>query len=92
MDRITPDQVVKKLSELTPLPPEFDQLVLHVEEQENIVVDYVVTETPTGYEIVFDDKDRTYGLESEQFKDKAEMLAYFEKGLRQPMVLDSVDT
>jgi len=92
MDIIPPDQVVKKLSELTPLSPGVDLLILRVEEQENIVVDYVITEIQTGYEIVFDDKDRSYGLESEQFKDKTEMLAYFEKGLRQPMVLDSVDS
>ena len=61
-----------------------------VEEPKGILVDYTITKHSKGYDVVFDDRDLTLGLDSEQFSTAEEMISYFDDGNRKPMVLDSL--
>ncbi|KOH04507.1 hypothetical protein ACZ98_23270 (plasmid) [Vibrio parahaemolyticus] len=70
---------------------EFDPLELEVEERDGIVVDYIINKAGEGYVLVIDDRDLTPELITLEFETGDAMVAYFEKGQRKPMVLDSVE-
>ncbi|MDW2094033.1 hypothetical protein R8O05_21105 [Vibrio sp. 1865] len=70
---------------------EFDPLELEVEEREGIVVDYIINKAGNGYVLVIDDRDLTPELVTLEFESSDAIIAYFEKGQRKPMVLDSVE-
>lgn len=70
---------------------EFDPLELEVEEREGIVVDYIINKAGNGYVLVIDDRDLTPELVTLEFESGDAIVAYFEKGQRKPMVLDSVE-
>ncbi|EKO3663336.1 hypothetical protein M3929_002643 [Vibrio metschnikovii] len=70
---------------------EFDPLELEVEEREGIVVDYIINKAGNGYVLVIDDRDLTPELVTLEFESGDAIIAYFEKGQRKPMVLDSVE-
>ena len=70
---------------------EFDPLELEVEERDGIVVDYIINKAGNGYVLVIDDRDLTPELVTLEFESGDAIIAYFEKGQRKPMVLDSVE-
>ncbi|UTZ35031.1 hypothetical protein HB762_28070 (plasmid) [Vibrio campbellii] len=70
---------------------EFAPLELEVEEREGIVVDYIINKVGNGYVLVIDDRDLTPELVTLEFESGDAIIAYFEKGQRKPMVLDSVE-
>lgn len=86
------DGVASALKEKLPnIKNEFDPLELEVEERDGIVVDYIITKDGEGYVLVIDDRDLTPELITLEFDSGDEMVDYFEKGQRKPMVLDSVE-
>ncbi|EII3125354.1 hypothetical protein [Vibrio parahaemolyticus] len=70
---------------------EFDPLELEVEERDGIVVDYIINKVGDAFVLVIDDRDLTPELITLEFDSGDAMVAYFEKGQRKPMVLDSVE-
>ncbi len=70
---------------------EFDPLELEVEEREGIMVDYIINKFGDAFVLVIDDRDLTPELITLEFDSGDAMVAYFEKGQRKPMVLDSVE-
>ncbi|WP_347361797.1 hypothetical protein [Vibrio vulnificus] len=77
--------------QLPSIENEFDPLELEVEEREGIVVDYIINKAGEGYVLVIDDRDLTPELVTLEFDSSDAMVEYFEKGQRQPMILDSVE-
>ncbi|SKA52700.1 hypothetical protein [Photobacterium toruni] len=89
---------VSKLSEVAellkmrlPLKSDIEPLVLAVEEDNEVVVDYCIHQRGGAYDVVFDDRDLTQGLESESFETLDDLLSYFSENKRQPQILDSVN-
>ncbi|MGU3232482.1 hypothetical protein [Vibrio cholerae] len=70
----------------------FDALELEVEERSGMVVDYIINKVGTDYVLVIDDRDLTPELTTLEFDSIEAMVAYFERGERKPMVLDSVES
>ncbi|EOW9480295.1 hypothetical protein ACOCG1_003366 [Vibrio cholerae] len=70
----------------------FDALELEVEERSGMVVDYIINKVGTDYVLVIDDRDLTPELTTLEFDSIEVMVAYFERGERKPMVLDSVES
>ncbi|HDY8182570.1 TPA: hypothetical protein RQL23_003956 [Vibrio vulnificus] len=70
----------------------FDVLELEVEERSGMVVDYIINKVGTDYVLVIDDRDLTPELTTLEFDSIEAMVAYFERGERKPMVLDSVES
>ncbi|PWY32248.1 hypothetical protein [Vibrio vulnificus] len=84
--------VFRVLKEKLPtIENEFDPLELEVEERDGIVVDYIINKAGNGYVLVIDDRDLTPELVTLEFESGDAIIAYFEKGQRKPMVLDSVE-
>ncbi|MFI3276541.1 hypothetical protein [Vibrio sp.] len=76
---------------LSTIKNEFDPLELEVEERDGIVVDYIINKVGDTFVLVIDDRDLTPELITLGFDSGDAMVAYFEKGQRKPMVLDSVE-
>lgn len=84
-------EVAAVLKNRLPLKSDVEPLVIAVEEENEVIVDYCVTQRGDAYDVLFDDRDLTQGLESESFNTLSEMLDYFIENKRQPQILDSVD-
>lgn len=69
-----------------------EPIALEVEESDGVIVDYTITKHGSGYDVCFDDRDLTLGLDMQQFASAEELLEYFEQGKREPLILDSVDS
>ena len=88
---IKSNEVAALLKMRLPLKSDIEPLVIAVEEENEVIVDYCIHQRGAAYDVVFDDRDLTQGLESESFESLEEMLTYFSENKRQPQILDSVN-